>query len=54
MSKIAAGPCGQGKHLVAMRCKASWCLRCTQVAVEHWGSQVSRGVHEGVLYGPLA
>jgi len=41
---------GQGKHLVAMRCKASLCLRCAKVYVDNWVSQVSRGLHAGVLY----
>ena len=34
--------CGQGKHVVAMSCKSSWCLRCAKVAVDNWVSQVSR------------
>jgi transposase-like zinc-binding protein len=42
-------PCGQGKHLVAMRCKASLCLRCAQVDVATWVSQVSPMRHEGVI-----
>ena len=28
--------CGQGKHLVAMRCKSSLCLRCAKVYVDNW------------------
>ena len=28
--------CGQGKHLVAMSCKSSLCLRCAKVYVDHW------------------
>src|SRR2546430_6424544 len=32
-------PCGQGKHLVAMRCKSSVCLRCANVSVDNWVSQ---------------
>ena len=43
-------PCGQGKHLVAMSCNASLCLRCAKVSVDHWVSQVRKGLHEGVLY----
>jgi hypothetical protein len=42
--------CGQGKHLVSMSCKSSLCLRCAKVAVDNWVSQVSRGLHEGVIY----
>lgn len=42
--------CGQGKHLVAMSCKSSLCLRCAKVYVDHWISQVSQMLHEGVIY----
>src|SRR5438132_325522 len=42
--------CGQGKHLVAMSCKSSLCLRCAKVSVDNWVSQVSRALHEGVIY----
>ena len=35
--------CGQGKHLVAMSCKSSLCLRCAKVYVDNWVSQVSSG-----------
>ena len=42
--------CGQGKHVVAMSCKSSLCLRCAKVAVDNWVSQVSRMLHEGVIY----
>jgi len=42
--------CGQGKPRVAMSCKASLCLRCAKVAVANWVSQVSRMLHEGVMY----
>jgi hypothetical protein len=42
--------CGQGTHLVAMRCQSSLCLRCAKVYVDNWVSQVSRVLHEGVLY----
>jgi hypothetical protein len=45
--------CGQGKHLVAMSCKSSVCLRCAKVSVDTWGSQVSKVLHEGVLYRHL-
>jgi hypothetical protein len=42
--------CGQGTHRVAMSCKSSLCLRCAKVYVDNWVSQVSRVLHEGVLY----
>jgi Putative transposase/Transposase zinc-binding domain len=42
--------CGQGKHLVAMSCKSSLCLRCAKVAVDNWVTQVSKALHEGVIY----
>jgi Putative transposase/Transposase zinc-binding domain len=42
--------CGQGKHVGAMSCKSSLCLRCAKVAVDNWVSQVSRVLHEGVIY----
>ena len=42
--------CGQGKHLVAMSCKSSLCLRCAKVYVDTWVSQVSTMLHEGVIY----
>jgi hypothetical protein len=42
--------CGQGKHLVAMSCKSSLCLRCAKVYVDDWVSQVSTMLHEGVIY----
>jgi hypothetical protein len=42
--------CGQGKHLVAMSCKSSLCLRCAKVSVDNWGGQVSKALHEGVIY----
>jgi hypothetical protein len=42
--------CGQGRHVVAMSCKSSLCLRCAKVAVDNWVSQVSRALHEGVIY----
>jgi len=39
--------CGQGKHLVAMSCKSSLCLRCAKVYVDTWVSQVSKMLHAG-------
>jgi hypothetical protein len=41
---------GQGKHLVSMSCQSSLCLRCAKVYVDNWVSQVSRVLHEGVIY----
>jgi hypothetical protein len=45
--------CGQGKHLVSMSCKSSLCLRCAKVYVDHWVSQVSKMLHDGVIYRPI-
>ena len=42
--------CGAGTHRVAMSGKSSLCLRCTQVSVANWVSQVSKVLHEGVIY----
>src|SRR5215470_3040092 len=42
--------CGQGEHRVAMSCKSSLCLRCAKVYVDNWVSQVSKVLHEGVIY----
>jgi hypothetical protein len=42
--------CGQGKHLVSMSCKSSLCLRCAKVYVDDWVTQVSKILHEGVIY----
>ena len=42
--------CGQAKHLVAMSCKSSLCLRCAKVYVDTWVNQVSKALHEGVIY----
>ena len=42
--------CGQGKHLVSMSCKSSLCRRCAKVYVDNWVSQVSRVLHDGVMY----
>jgi hypothetical protein len=42
--------CGQEKHRVAMSCKSSLCLRCAKVYVDTWVSQVSKVLHEGVIY----
>jgi len=42
--------CGQGKHLVSMRCKSALCLRGAKVHVDNWVSQVSPALHAGVIY----
>jgi hypothetical protein len=42
--------CGQGKHLVSMSCQSSLCLRCAKVYVDDWVTQVSKMLHEGVIY----
>jgi len=42
--------CGIGKHLVSMSCRSSLCLRCAKVYVDNWVSQVSKVLHEGVIY----
>jgi Putative transposase/Transposase zinc-binding domain len=42
--------CGQGTHRGAMSCKSSLCLRCAKVSVDNWVSQVSKMLHEGVIY----
>jgi Putative transposase len=35
---------------VSMSCKSSLCLRCGKVSVDNWVSQVSKMLHEGVIY----
>ena len=42
--------CGEGTHRVAMSCKSSLCLRCAKVYVDKWVAQVSKILHEGVIY----
>jgi Putative transposase/Transposase zinc-binding domain len=42
--------CGQGTHLVSMSCKSSFCLRCAKVYGDDWVAQVSKMLHEGVIY----
>ncbi len=42
--------CGQGRRLVSMSCKSTLCLRCGKVYVDNWVSQVSKMLHEGVIY----
>lgn len=47
-------PWGQGKQLVAMSGKSSWCFRCAKVSGDHWGSQVSQRLQAGVIYRHLS
>jgi Putative transposase/Transposase zinc-binding domain len=42
--------CGQGTHRGAMSCTLSLCLRGAKVSVDNWVSQVSKMLHEGVIY----
>ena len=42
--------CGEGQHRVSMSCKSSLCLRCAKVYVDNWVSQVSKMLHDGVIY----
>jgi hypothetical protein len=42
--------CGQERQLVSMSCKSTLCLRCGKVYVDNWVSQVSKMLHEGVIY----
>lgn len=42
--------CGQGRRLLSMSCKSALCLRCGKVYVDNWVSQVSKMLHEGVIY----
>ena len=39
--------CGQGKHLVAMSCKSSLCLRCAKVYVGQLGQPGEQGPPRG-------
>ena len=41
--------CGQGKPLVALRWKSSWCVRGATVSVDTWGSQGRRVLPAGVI-----
>jgi len=41
---------GPGKHLVSMRCQSSLWLRCAKVSGDHGVAQVSKMLHEGVIY----
>lgn len=42
--------CGHGRRLISMSCKSTLCLRCGKVYVDDWVSQVSKMLHEGVIY----
>lgn len=42
--------CGPGSRVVSMSGKSSMCLRCGKVYVDEWVSQVSKMLHEGVIY----
>ena len=42
--------CGYGQRVISMSCKSSLCLRCGKVYVDNWISQVSKMLHEGVIY----
>ena len=42
--------CGEGQHWVSMTCKSSVCLRCAKVYVDDWVTQVSKMLHDGVIY----
>ena len=42
--------CGEGQHWVSMTCKSSLCLRCAKVYVDDWVTQVSKMLHDGVIY----
>ncbi len=42
--------CGQDNRLISMSCKSFLCLRCGNVYVDDWVSQVSKMLHEGVIY----
>ena len=42
--------CGHGERIVSMSCKCSLCLRCGKVYVDDWVSQVSKMLHEGLIY----
>jgi len=42
--------CGHGQRVISMSCKSSLCLRCGKVYVDNWVSQVSKMLHEGVIY----
>ncbi|MFO0794007.1 MAG: transposase [Candidatus Brocadiaceae bacterium] len=42
--------CADGVRVVSMSCKGTMCLRCGKVYVDEWVSQVSKMLHEGVVY----
>jgi len=42
--------CGQCSRKVSMSCKSTMCLSCGKVYVDNWMSQISKVLHEGVIY----
>ena len=42
--------CVEDSRIVPMSCKSTFCLRCSKVYVDDWVSQVSKQLHEGVIY----
>lgn len=42
--------CGEGNRVVSMSCKSCMCLKCGKVYADNWVSQVSKMLHEGVIY----
>ena len=42
--------CWQDSRVIAMSCKCTLCLKCGKVYVDDWVSQVSRMLHEGIIY----
>ncbi|MBW1887481.1 MAG: transposase zinc-binding domain-containing protein [Deltaproteobacteria bacterium] len=42
--------CWQDSRVISMSCKCSLCLKCGKVYVDNWVSQVSRMIHEGIIY----
>ncbi|MGQ3683525.1 MAG: transposase zinc-binding domain-containing protein, partial [Candidatus Loosdrechtia sp.] len=42
--------CGRGSRVVSMSCKSTMCLRCGKVYVDEWVGQVSKILHDGVIY----
>ncbi len=42
--------CWQDSRVISMSCKCSLCLKCGKVYVDDWVSQVSRMIHEGIIY----
>jgi hypothetical protein len=42
--------CGLDSRVISMSCKSFLCLRCGKVYVDNWVSQLSKMLHEGVIY----